>query len=76
MLLTILFRDAGIALQILIAAARTLSPHDYDQSLFVLSVVLPTYFLARPWRVADACAGAPKLSVKEDRRTRLAVCWQ
>ena len=47
MLLTVIFRYAGIALQfvILMAIARALTPHDYGQYLFALSAVLPTYFL-------------------------------
>lgn len=69
MLLTIVFRYAGIALQflILMAVARTLTPHDYGQYLFVLSAVLPTYFLLGFGASETFVREAPKLAERGER---------
>jgi O-antigen/teichoic acid export membrane protein len=69
MIFAVAFRYTGIALQfaILLILARTLSPRDYGSYLFVLSAVLPTYFLLGLGASESFVREAPRRRVSGDR---------
>ena len=64
MVLTVVFRYGGIALQflILLILARHLNPDDYGRYMLVLSAVLPTYFLLGFGVSETFVRDAPKLA--------------
>lgn len=64
MVLTVVFRYGGIALQflILLILARHLNPDDYGRYMMVLSAVLPTYFLLGFGVSETFVRDAPKLA--------------
>lgn len=74
MVLTVVFRYGGIALQflILLILARHLNPDDYGRYMLVLSAVLPTYFLLGFGVSETFVRDAPKLADPGDS-TQLGV---